>query len=180
MSETYNRTGLNDKKRNKKNASNAINAGGALVIVIFVVLCLTIFGMLSFATSFADKKLADKNLLAVSQFYEADTKAEEILAQSFDALSSAEGITADGAVTMLEDAGIKDVIITEKSDERIEVSYDVEISDMQTLKCTIDFYIDSQEGTLCYEIQKWQTVITGDLSYDDDLLDLWSGDDYED
>lgn len=55
--------------------------GGSSLLVIFSVLCLTVFALLSLSTVQADKRLADVNVQAVSDYYAADCQAEEILAQ---------------------------------------------------------------------------------------------------
>lgn len=166
-----------DRRKKLKSQSNALNAGGTLVIIIFVVLCLTIFGLLAFATSFADKKLADKNLLSVSQYYEADAEAERTLARVFGELYGIKPLNAD--ITEKQLSAISEIKISsviETSDGKIEVSYSIPVNDMQTIECVIDFYTDAQTENLKYEIIKWQVVITGNLDYSDSSFDyIWSG-----
>ena len=67
----------------RKQKFNTINIGGAGVIVIFTVLCLVIFGMLSFSAAFADKKLTDRTLENMARYYMADLEAEEKLAEIY-------------------------------------------------------------------------------------------------
>ena len=55
--------------------------GGSSLLVIFAVLCLTVFALLGFSTVQADKRLADISIQAVSDYYAADCAAEEILAR---------------------------------------------------------------------------------------------------
>ena len=55
--------------------------GGSALLVIFAVLCLTVFALLGFSTVQADKRLADVSVKAVSDYYAADSQAEEILAR---------------------------------------------------------------------------------------------------
>lgn len=54
--------------------------GGSSLLVIFAVLCLTVFALLGFSTVQADKRLADISAQAVADYYRADCQAEEILA----------------------------------------------------------------------------------------------------
>ena len=54
--------------------------GGCSLLVIFAVLCLTVFALLGFSTVQANKRLADISAQAVSDYYRADSQAEEILA----------------------------------------------------------------------------------------------------
>ena len=54
--------------------------GGSSLLVIFAVLCLTVFALLGFSTVQADKRLSDISAEAVSDYYAADCQAEEIFA----------------------------------------------------------------------------------------------------
>lgn len=55
--------------------------GISSLLVIFGVLCLCVFTLLSISTVQADARLADKNQQAVLDYYEADCYAQQILAQ---------------------------------------------------------------------------------------------------
>ena len=55
--------------------------GGSSLLVIFSVLCLTVFSMLVLATVKADERLADASCESVKAYYKADCEAEEILAK---------------------------------------------------------------------------------------------------
>lgn len=66
-------------KRNSRQQFPLI--GGSSLLVIFAVLCLTVFALLGLSTVQADKRLADISAQAVTDYYAADSEAEEILAQ---------------------------------------------------------------------------------------------------
>ena len=55
--------------------------GGSSLLVIFAVLCLTVFALLGLSTVQADQRLSDASAKAVSDYYGADTQAEQIFAQ---------------------------------------------------------------------------------------------------
>lgn len=55
--------------------------GGSSLLVIFAVLCLTVFALLSASTVQAEKRMADASINAVTAYYEADLEAEEIFAK---------------------------------------------------------------------------------------------------
>ena len=54
--------------------------GGSSLLVIFAVLCLTVFALLTLSTVKADLRLADAAVHSVMEYYSADCAAEEILA----------------------------------------------------------------------------------------------------
>ena len=55
--------------------------GGSALLVIFSVLCLTVFSLLTYSTARADARLNEASVRAVTMYYEADLQAEKILAQ---------------------------------------------------------------------------------------------------
>lgn len=55
--------------------------GGASLMVIFAVLCLTVFALLSLTTVRADQRLSTASSEGVSAYYAADCQAQEILAR---------------------------------------------------------------------------------------------------
>ena len=65
----------------KRRSFQAPVVGGSSLLVIFAVLCLTVFALLSLSTVQADSRLSDASAAAVSEYYEADCQAEEILAE---------------------------------------------------------------------------------------------------
>jgi len=64
-----------------KRASSPVMIGVSSLLVIFSVLCLTVFALLSVSTVRANQKLSDKAAAAVEGYYAADCAAEEILAR---------------------------------------------------------------------------------------------------
>lgn len=66
-------------KHNKQHRFPMI--GGSSLLVIFAVLCLTVFALLGLSTVQANQRLAEISAKAVSDYYAADCRAEEILAQ---------------------------------------------------------------------------------------------------
>ena len=66
----------------KKMANNkGIGAGGSSVLMVFVVLCLCIFGTLSLLSANADLVISNKTAAAAEGYYRADAEAERLLAR---------------------------------------------------------------------------------------------------
>ena len=124
--------------------------GGASLLTVFAVLCLTIFALLSLSTVRADSALGDASAKAVENYYAADARAQEILAR----LRFGE---KPGEVTVYDDDG------------RQICAYTGPISDTQELRVEV-----AVRSTDDYTILRWQTVPTGEWDIDDSL-DLWDG-----
>lgn len=119
--------------------------GAASLLVIFAVLCLTVFALLALATVRADRSMSESSCAAVENYYAADCSAEEILAR----LRSGElpaGVAKNGDV----------------------YTYACPISERQALAVQVRL-----RGA-DYEILRWQAVSTLDWQADD-RLPVWDG-----
>lgn len=103
--------------------------GGSSFLIIFAVLCMTIFTLLALSTVQANEMLNQESIQAVSDYYNADKEAELILSQ------------------------LRQGIIPEQVNREGELySYSCPISDTQTLEVTVQ--LTDKDWT----ILKWQAV----------------------
>ncbi len=63
----------------QKRKVGGMNIGSASLVMVFSVLCLTIFAVLSVVTARNEWRLAEKSAQAVTDYYTADSLAAEIL-----------------------------------------------------------------------------------------------------
>lgn len=124
--------------------------GGSSLLVVFAVLCLTVFALLSLSTVQADRRLADASVETVSAYYAADCQAQEILAR----LRSGE---VPEGVTVVEDLGTATYAY-----------YSCPMTETQSLEVEVRL-----DGT-SYQILSWQTVATGEWELDESM-NLWDG-----
>ena len=77
--------------------------GGSSLLVIFAVLCLTVFALLGLSSVQANGRLSDASAQAISGYYTADCQAEAILSR-LRAGELPEGVTvSDGLYTSISD-----------------------------------------------------------------------------
>ena len=119
--------------------------GASSLLVIFAVLCLATFALLSIATVQADGRLSTKALLGVTEYYAADCQAEQILAR----LRSGE--LPDGVT---EDHGV--------------YTYTCPISDTQILAVQVVLEEDT------YRILRWQAISSLSWKAEDHIP-VWNG-----
>ena len=134
------------RARMREGKNPAPMVGGSSLLVIFAVLCLTVFAMLSLTQAQADRRLGQNSWSAVTGYYQADCQAQEILSR-LRAGERPQGVTEEGENVF---------------------SYACPISDAQTLEVRVRL---AGEG---YEILCWQAEFTADWQADEDL-DLWDG-----
>lgn len=120
--------------------------GGNSLLVIFAVLCLTVFAWLSLSSVQADGRLSKASAEAVKAYYEADSEAEEILSR-------------------LRQGSVPEGVIVQGN----RYQYECIVSDVQ--KLVVEAELD--ENT--YQILRWQTVSTTEWEENDELQ-LWDGD----
>ena len=131
---------MNDKKRMAMPAT-----GGSSLLVIFAVLALTVFAILSISTVTADQKLADKAAASAEAYYEADCQAEMILAEIRSG-KLPDGVTKSGK----------------------KYSYVCRIT--ETLNLEVEVKVDETK----YEVLRWQVVSAAEWQ-NDESLPVWDG-----
>ena len=119
--------------------------GASALICIFAVLCLTVFSLLSISTVLSEQRLGDAAFTAVTDYYEADCRAEEILSLLREGKNPG-GIHRDGDI----------------------YEYNCAISDTQTLAVRV--LIQGAQ----YEILRWQAVSVIHWEAED-KLPVWTG-----
>lgn len=124
--------------------------GGGSLLTVFAVLALTVFALLSLSTVRADVRLGDAAASAVTDYYEADSKAQAALA----CLRTGRPLPEDIALRMDEAENV--------------YSYAVPISDKQELQVSVRI-----SGGDC-KILRWEAVRTEDW-VPDSGLDIWDG-----
>ncbi len=100
--------------------------GFTTVIMMLVIVVFTTLGILALTTARSDAKLSDKNLTFVSQYYEAEGKANAIKAQIVN-------MRRQGMIPADICASIDGVTLHEGNAE-----YAVKVNDSQVIRVTID------------------------------------------
>ena len=124
--------------------------GGSSLLVIFAVLCLTVFALLGLTTVRADGRLSQAGADAVAAYYEADTQAEEIFAR----LRAGE-FPED--VMPCDCGGVEGY------------TYICPISETQQL--AVELHREGDKWT----VLRWQAEPVSDSVVFDQTLDLWDG-----
>lgn len=129
----------------KKHRFSFPAVGGSSLLVIFAVLCLTVFALLGLSTVQAGQRLSNASAEAVESYYQADARAEEILAR-LRCGEMPEGVTV--------------------WDDRY--AYECPISETRSLQ--VEVRMNGEE----YTVLRWQAVSTVEWETDDNLL-VWDG-----
>lgn len=135
---------------------SGMGVGSASIILVFAVLCLTIFALISFTAANVDKTMLNISAKIIQDYYEADTRAECILAEIL-------------ASDIIPDT-IQGVEIDTEEDWDIEyVRFECPVSDNKTL------YVEIALGDDFHEILAWRLQDIG-LWEPDEKLPVWMPD----
>ena len=140
----------------------AMNIGLPSILLIFVVLCLISFGVLSLVSANSDRKLSQKILDRSSAYYEACNQAEEMLSDVDEKLHDAYESSDDYSSYM--------TLV-----QNIQTSYTFTISDSQDLQVILDFIYPSADNNNnshnndLYKIRTWKVINTAEYDYDEHL-----------
>lgn len=124
--------------------------GGSSLLVIFSVVCLILFALLMLQTVRNNLRTAEASRQAVADYYEADCRAEEILAE----------------IRMGE---LPEMVTLAKKPEGEFYSWSCPVGKTQVLE--VEVRMDGRE----YEILKWKTRAFTEEN-EEEIQDLWEGD----
>ena len=128
----------------KKTSYPPVNMGISLMLVVFIVICMIIFSILSLSTALKDYNYSKENAENTKEYYEACNRGERELALIYTNLSD----YADGE----------------------ELEYLITMNDDKALQIITKFYPSNNT----YEIKTWKVITTTDWEGDDSIPVLGS------
>ena len=136
---------------------SGIGVGSASIVLVFAVLCLTVFSLITYVVAGNDRSLVDAKSGLVSSYYEADALAELIL---LDLLAADETPSILHGVT----------IHTKWDEERgVETTYFFcKISEIKSLYVQLILREDS------FDILTWRMYDTDEWDFDNSI-NVWPG-----
>ena len=149
---------------NSKDTRPSLAVGAPSALMIFVVLLLTCFGMLAFASARADAALSRRTAQSVADYYQADAAAQQ-------ALMVAEGVLAQPQaqqdMLMALSKALEGTTEVTQQDEgfRMEFPY----GRYQALEVV---FVPQEDG---YQLVSYRTVVIGEPEYGEENYHLWEG-----
>ena len=125
------------------------NIGSSSLILIFIVLCLTTFGVLSLENARREDTFSQKNAAAVQAYYRADREAEAFVQAVDQTLALADGAKQPGRDTVSSEFAID-----------------------AGLALHVELAVDWEKKTS--RVQCWKVVDRGELAIDQSVP-VWSG-----
>lgn len=141
------------------------NIGSSSLILIFIVLCLATFGLLSLGNAKGDELLSVRNAAAIKEYYRADGLGEEFVQMVSQALLEADKD---------DSAAVKEQVLSKLGDYYQEDSEcfltDISMNAGQALR--VELEADWQKRTI--KVKSWKVYIREDYEIDQSVH-VWSG-----
>ncbi|MBC8571366.1 hypothetical protein [Zongyangia hominis] len=158
------------REQNRNAPSLAL--GGSSILMVFVILCLTTFAVLSLVSSSADWNLTRRTAQSVTDYYAADGQAERVLSGANQNLQSA-WETSGGGMDAYYQAAADSLCFCSGMPFTVDGSriyYSVPLGENQHLDVILEIVPPDAEGR-CYRILSWQQ--RADEEGDSDEMQLW-------
>lgn len=153
----------------QRSVGGKVNIGAASLVLIFIVLCLATFGLLSLSSAKGDLSLAERQARAVTGYYEADQKGQEWVRQVDAVLQEEMGRSEDSSsASDSVKARLGDMY---RQDQGI-VATDIPMDQGQSLR--IELELVCGEGVR-YHVRSWYVYDSGQYEIDN-AMPVWGGD----
>ena len=148
-----------------KQQSTFINIGSSSLLMVFLVLCLTTFAILSLSSAQSDYSFSKKFAEHKTEYYEASSRAEMILGEIDQLLAE----NSDQVTARLDGKEIDNIPLScTGADGETVISYQVPSGEKQALNVTLLVTNDSEHENY-YKIQAWQLISTEEWNGDNSL-----------
>ena len=135
----------------EKRRHMGIGIGGASILAIFVVLCLTTFATLSLVSARADARLAEKSRTASTEYYAADLLAEQMLGDVAAVLESGEDIP--------EKFSERGILWQQETGGAFLLQFEVSINEIKTLQVSVRAKRD-ESGRIQMKKTQWMVQVS--------------------
>lgn len=164
------------RKQSEKAPAPFFNIGASSLLVIFLILCLVTFAILTLTSAKSDADFAEKLAHHKTNYYAACNTAESTL-DEIDAVLADAWQLSDTAAVFTE---IETQLAALNSREQLQlsmdftqseptVSYAVAIDDKQNLCVTLTLAAAPAKGEAYYRISQWQVQSSGEWNGDQTL-----------
>lgn len=139
----------------KRNSYPPINIGTSFMVVIFIILSMVIFAVLSLSSALKDSDYSEKKAARTLAYYEANNQAEERLAD----IDTILGRTTSQNALIQKLQALEDVTVTPfTGSTELKIVYTIPIDDNEVLQVILSTQANDGHN---YTIQSWtQLTVT--------------------
>lgn len=151
----------------------AVNIGSASMLVIFIILCLVTFSVLSVASSNNDRTYARNIAKRTSDYYAASNEAEAQLAQIDELLAKAYELYGkdylEQGTALFDNEAMENLTYSVDFSCFPTLTFTVPINDTQSLAVSLQLQLPINEDSRLYKITSWKEISTDSWDNDEPL-----------
>ncbi len=159
-----------------KQQSSFVNIGSSSLLIVFLVLCLASFAILSLSSAKSDHSFSEELADHKTEYYNATSKAslvldkiDNLLADSAESFGSFGNSYKNEVTALLHEAQIDDITLTCRTiNNNLIVCYQIPVRERQALDVKLSI-TDYTESETYYEIDTWQIISTDTWESDQKL-----------
>ncbi|MGN0351754.1 MAG: hypothetical protein ACI4ES_08885 [Roseburia sp.] len=178
-------------KTNFKKQRGYANIGFSSILTIFLTICLVTFAALSILTANSDYKLTQKVAEKTTAYYNADSIAQQILAdidsnllllyqnseskeQYYELVTSDTWSTPE--LVSQQDAGtLLDYTVSSTSEGDATITFHISVSETQNLEVILQILYPIEDHDVFFQILSWRTDTIEQKSTEEQTLHLFTG-----
>lgn len=150
--------------------------GLSSLFMVFVILCLTAFGILSFSAAKSDWDLTQKHVQSVQAYYAADSRAQQVLsgidARLYRLLQENPAVSETELARHLNGTVIDDVSLSLTADSSgSKIAFSVPAGSVQEIQVEIQ----PITGPERYRVLSYRLAASNEWNGADQPLELWQG-----
>lgn len=152
----------------QRSSRSVFSIGITSVVLIFVMLCLLTFAVLSLVSARADLRLSQKSADRTSEYYDAENRATDVLFSVADCMEKhLDGADESSFLTAVREEleGIENITFTDDS----HLAYSVSQGEEQLLAVELTLSYTPFDDGNHYRIDSWKTVSTHEWNPDTEL-----------
>lgn len=150
-----------------------MNIGISSLILIFIVLCLVTFGLLSLSSARNDLALAERNAEAVREYYRADAEGERFIAMADGLLMQIAAETGGNDLSSVPIGRFKEGMGDYYDEEEHMIRTDISMERGQALHVELAIEKDGRRGTFC-SVRSFYVYNQEDYDIDQSIP-VWTG-----
>ena len=151
-----------------------IGIGISSILLIFVILCLLTFAVLSLVSANADYKLVKKSSAHTHEVYEAENSANELM-DEIDSILKSTYQSSDSSNYLKQVQQNLTSLDGISFPSKDQIAYEVKVNEHKTMQVVLLLNSEIKKGDSFYQIETWKLINTQTWEADD-TLPVYTGD----
>lgn len=151
----------------------SLSIGVPSFIMVFIILCITVFSVLSYITAKNDASLSERTYNSIQSYYNADSQAQKKISEIDSCISDVISSNNDKDnfyFSLKQKLQYDDSIVISETDGKTIVSFSVEVDDVRAINVSLTVYQNINER---YSVNAYNLIYTGEWDGDNKHIEVF-------